>query len=57
VDGVHVLAHDIKKTRAGVFEEVPTIGDLYGLGRTLGCGVAVACATIPGNELDARVIA
>ena len=54
---MHVLAHDIKKARAGVFEEVPTIGDLYGLGRTLGCGVAVARATIPGNELDAGVIA
>jgi hypothetical protein len=49
--------HDIKKARAGVFEEVPTIGDLDGLGRTLGCGVAVARATIPGNELDAGVIA
>jgi hypothetical protein len=54
---VHVLAHDIEEARAGVFEEVPTISDLDGLGRTPRCGVAVARTTIPGNELDAGVIA
>jgi hypothetical protein len=32
---VYVLAHDIKKARAGVFEEVPTIGDLYRWGAPL----------------------
>jgi hypothetical protein len=37
-DGVHILAHDIKKVRAGVFEEMPTISDLCSLGRSRGCG-------------------
>jgi hypothetical protein len=54
---VHILAHDVKKARAGVFEEMPTISDLCSLGRSRGCGVAVARATISGNELDAGVTA
>jgi hypothetical protein len=54
-DGVHILAHDVKKARAGVFEEMPTISDLCSLGRSRGCGVGVARATISGNELDAGV--
>jgi hypothetical protein len=56
-DGVHILADDVKKARAGVFEEMPTISDLYCLGRPRGCGVGVARATISGNELDAGVTA
>ena len=54
---MHILAHGIKKARAGVFEEMPTISDLCSLGRSRGYGVALARATISGNELDTGMIA
>jgi hypothetical protein len=51
-DRLHRALHDGEERRAGVLHQVPSVGDLYRLGATIGGGLVIAGTTIPRDDVD-----